>query len=253
MITALCAAHQSFGKGEDLKSALAVARFIQTKMRGDNGALFRNYTNGKASINAYLDDYAFLIEAYLSLYESTFDEKWVSEAQQLTDYCLDHFYDDNSGMFFYTSDIDPPLIARKQELMDNVIPASNSAMANNLFVLGTLLDRKHYLNMSAQMLSNIIPNMDYGQSFSNWGLCQLKWSHPYFEIAVTGPEFEDFKRALGEKYLPNSILMGGESSSSLPLLNMKFSDTTTIFVCVDQSCKLPVHDVEKALNLIAEY
>ena len=72
--------------------------------------------NGKASINAFLDDYAFTIEAFISLYQVTFDEKWLNDAKLLTEYAIEHFYDDKNGMFFYTSDVDAPLIARKMEV-----------------------------------------------------------------------------------------------------------------------------------------
>ena len=171
----------------------------------------------------------------------------------MCDYALDHYFDDQTGMFWYTSDIDPPLIARKQEIMDNVIPSSNSTMAINLFRVGTLLDRTHYQKTSRQMLSNVLPHIDYGQSFSNWGILHLYMSHPYFEVAITGTDHRLLQQDLAAKYLPNVLYLGAESSSSLPLLEGKFLDTSTVFVCVDRSCKIPVENAEDALEQILDY
>jgi len=113
-------------------------------------------------------------EALISLYEVTFEENWLLEARKINDYALDHFYDLASGMFFYTSDEDAQLIARKTEVMDNVIPASNSVMARNLKKLGLFFDHTEYLELSAQLLRNVEKTMaSYGSSFSNWAMLLL--------------------------------------------------------------------------------
>ncbi|MCK5704895.1 MAG: thioredoxin domain-containing protein, partial [Cyclobacteriaceae bacterium] len=145
-------AYRIFDDKNYLDIALRNAEFINTKIKSGDYRLYRNYKNGKASINAFLDDYAFTIEAFISLYEATFDEKWLEDARQLTTYALAHFYDGESGMFFYTSDIDPELIARKMEISDNVIPSSNSQMAKNLFVLGQYFYNDDYIQKSKTML-----------------------------------------------------------------------------------------------------
>ena len=103
---------------------------------GDDLQMTRNYKNGKSSIPAFLDDYAFTISALMEIYRSTFDESWLRKAETLTDYTLEHFLDEQTGMFFYTHDHHSNLIVRKKEISDNVIPSSNSEMAKNLFQLG---------------------------------------------------------------------------------------------------------------------
>ena len=105
---------------------------MKKQLRKDGG-LNHSYKKGRSTINAYLEDYAFIIDSFLKLYEATFDVRWLNEADALMAYSIEHFFDDESGMFFFTSDEDPALIARKMEVNDNVIPASNSVMANNLF------------------------------------------------------------------------------------------------------------------------
>ncbi len=129
-------AYRVFNDDHFLDVALKNASFLEENIINKDGRLFRNYKNKKATINAYLEDYATLIEAYISLYEVSLNDKWILLAKKLTDYTFEHFYDTDSNMFFFTSDIDTKLITKKTELEDNVIPASNSIMAKNLTKLG---------------------------------------------------------------------------------------------------------------------
>src|SRR5690606_23610890 len=137
MLQAFATAYKAFGDAEDLKMALKNGRFILDKMKKPDGGLYRNHKNGTSTINGFLDDYAFVISGFIELYQVTFDEQWLREALQLLRYTFEHFYDLEKQMFYYTSDLDPALVARKMEVPDNVIPSSNSQMARNLFVLGT--------------------------------------------------------------------------------------------------------------------
>ena len=138
MLTGYIDAYNTFGEKKFLDRALQSAHFLSTKMMQPDYSLKRNYKNGKTSINVFLDDYSFTIEAFIDLYETTFDEHWLQLAQNISNYTIQHFYNLNNGMFFYTSATDEPLIARKSETSDNVIPASNSSMAKALYKLGTL-------------------------------------------------------------------------------------------------------------------
>ncbi len=247
MIKGYSDAYKAFGEEEFLEKAIENATFIWETQRQANGALNHSYKEGKSTINAYLEDYSFTIEAFIALYENTFDDSWLEKAKELADYTIEHFHDKNSGMFWFTSDIDPPLIARKQESMDNVIPASNSSMAKGLFLLGTYYYNKEYMDISKQMLNNIQQDMSYGQNFSNWGILMLWNTMPFYEVAITGSEAPRLRRELNTHYIPNKILLGGKNKSKLPLLEGKFLDESTIFVCQDKSCQLPVNTVEEAL------
>jgi len=125
-------AYRVFNDNHFLDIALKNASFLEDNIIKNDGSLFRSYKNKKATINAYLEDYATLIEAYISLYEVSLEDKWVLLAKKLSDYTFEHFYDKDSNMFFFTSDIDSKLITKKTELEDNVIPSSNSIMAKKL-------------------------------------------------------------------------------------------------------------------------
>jgi len=170
------------------------------------------------------------------------------------DYAIIHFYNDDSKMFYYTSDIDPPLIARKTELADNVIPGSNSVMARNLHRLGELYYNEEYLEKSNQMLSNIWANIKQsGQPsyYSNWLQLQLDVANPPYEVAITGSDAITRSHEMMREYRPNVFYMGSQSESSLPLLLYKYvDDKTMIYVCQNKTCKLPVTDVQKAFELI---
>ena len=156
----------------------------------------------------------------------------------------------NSGMFYYTSSSSKALIARKMEVNDNVIPASNSEMAKALHTLGSLLDNNEYKEIAQQMLINVEKDMkSYPSGYSNWALLHLQMSKPYYEIAITGKEWETKVKELNQNYLPNKIIMGGEKGD-IPLLEGKFIGETTIFVCVNKSCQMPVTAVNEALDQI---
>ncbi|MBI9054922.1 MAG: thioredoxin domain-containing protein [Bacteroidales bacterium] len=245
-------AYRVFGDEHYLKLALKNAEFINSKIKTSDNRLHRNYKNGKASINGFLDDYAFTIAAFVSLYQATFDEKWLIEAGDLLNYSLEHFYNKTSGLFYYTSDLDPALIARKMELMDNVIPASNSEMAKNLFVLGKYFYNDDYILKSEKMLSNVKENaLKSGAYFANWDILMAWFASEPYEIAIVGKDFEAKRKELDQHYLPNVFLSGGKNEGTLSLLkNKNIKGQTTIYVCQNRTCKLPVTEVAEALKQI---
>ena len=247
MIQGYVRAYRRLGNEAYLNTATSSMNFLLKQQKQPNGALFHSYKSGKSSINGYLEDYCFMSEACIELYEATFDEKWLKEAVILAEYARDHFYDEASGMFWFTSDLDDPLIARKQEINDNVIPASNSSMAKVLFQLGTLYDRAESTNMSDQLLHNVYPHMDYGQSYSNWAKLGLWKTSAYYEVAITGGQSAQKRVEMDQHYLPNAILLGGKSGK-LPLLDGKFLGETTLFVCEHKTCQLPVNETDEALR-----
>lgn len=250
MIKALADAATVLNHQPYYEKASAAARFILTKLRSEDSGLYRNYKNGKASITGFLDDYAFLIEALIALYEYDFDEKWLEEAKNLSDYVIANFSDADSPMFFYTSEAGEGLIARKHEVMDNVIPASNSAMAQNLKKLGLLFDLENYTEKGAEMLAAVEPKIKtYGSAYSNWAIQLLNEVYGINEIAITGIETEVVKLALSGHYIPNKIILGG-TKSNLPLLKGKQSNETKVYICRNKVCQLPVNTVEEALTHI---
>ncbi|MGS2762114.1 thioredoxin domain-containing protein [Sinomicrobium sp. M5D2P9] len=242
-------AYKIFGEPLFLEAALANARFLTGKQWRTDGGLNRNYKDGKSSINAYLEDYATLISALLTLHEATLDEHWLLSAKKLADYTFNHFYDTKSGMFFFTSDKDVPLITRSIEKSDNVIPASNSIMAENLFILSRHFNEQRYAETAKQMLRNMAPSAEEYPSFhANWLKLMLHHTESFYEVAISGEDAVKKAGELNRHYFPNKLVTGAKGDSELVLLQNRFVDNKTlIYVCVDFSCKLPVDKVSDVL------
>lgn len=254
MLKGYAQAYRVFNDEKFLQAALGNAHFLLKNAVGKNGEITRNYKNGKSSINGLLDDYAFTISAFIELYQATFDEKWLLEANKIAAYALEHFFDTTSGMFFYTHNQYSNLISRKMEVSDNVIPSSNSEMAKNLFLLGHYLYNEEYVRQSKQMLVNVASDVQQNIYFySNWGILSAYFASPLYEVAIMGDDFKKKRQEFDQQYLPNVILLGGKAEGSLSLLENKLVDgTTTIYVCRDKTCKMPVTEVNKALQQIGK-
>lgn len=244
MLKSYADAYKVFAKQDYLHKALNLAAFIKTKMKKGEG-LFHSFKNDVVKINAFLEDYAFTIEAYISLYEVSGAGEWLLEAKHLTDYVLQHFYDKQSGFFFFTSDEDAELIVRKVEISDNVIPASNSQMARNLFRLHKHFYLPKYNDMAQNMCAKLGEEIShYGSGYSNWAILQLEYQLPFKELAITGKEAVKYLFELNKQYLPNVVFAVSNEQSELPLLKDRFVDgKTLIYVCENNACNLPLESV----------
>lgn len=252
MITGYVDAYRVFQEPKFLQAALDGGNFLLEKTIDDQDRITRNYKEGKATINGFLDDYSFTIEAFIGLYEATFDEQWLLKARDLTRFVLEQFQDMETGMLFYTSSEDNPLIVRKKELSDNVIPSSNSVMAKNLIRLGNFFYDSEFSEAGKILINNIKPAlMENPGYYTNWAMALIDLTYPIYEVAIVGPEFQKKRKSLDQNYLPNVMLMGGKDEGSLELLRNKLvEDETFIYVCFEKACKLPTPNVDQALALI---
>lgn len=250
MIKAYTDAYRVFGEEEFIACAIRSSEFIFQKLVV-NHELQRVYTvDPEGWKGSFLDDYAFIIEAMIGLYEATFEEKYLQRAKELIDWSILKFYDQETGMFYYTPQSGEQLIARKLEFMDNVIPASNSVMANNLFKIAHFFDEQSYQDISDQMLRNIHPSIKtYASAYSNWASLLMLKVFGIYEIAITGVESEEKRKEIEKYYIPNKILLGG-TTGTLPLLNDKWHAETKIYVCRNKTCLLPVKQVSDAVKQI---
>ncbi|MDE2026472.1 MAG: thioredoxin domain-containing protein [Patescibacteria group bacterium] len=252
MLNGYLDAYRAFDGPRFLEAAKANAAFLLRNIIGSDNVIKRNYKNGKASVTGFLDDYAFTISAFINMYQATFDEKWLLKSKALADYALQHFYDGKSGMFFYTPDNGESLIVREKEIADNVIPASNSEMAKDLFVLGQYFYDTSYTGKAKRMLDNEIANVVKLPMFnSNWGML-LEWQvGRFYEVSIVGQDWERKRQKFAKVYLPNVILAGGKDEGKLEMLKNKMvKGQTMIYVCQDKLCKLPVTEVNNALSQI---
>lgn len=245
-------AYKALENEEYLNVAIENANFIIKKLWSNEGNLLHNYKNNKSSINGYLEDYCFVISAFIALYEVTFEEKWLHDAKQLTDYSLEHFYDEKQAFFRFTSNQDQALINVHFETEDNVIPASNSVMAKNLYQLGIYFDNSFYEKVSQLMLATLLPNINYPSAYSNWLDLALSISEQNKELAICGPDAKKTNKILTGLYFPNVIIAGTDKTSNLPFLKDRFVESKNLYyVCQNKSCQLPNTSIQEVINQLS--
>jgi uncharacterized protein len=254
MLKGCTAAYRAFGMPKYLEMARKNAQFLIKKQMQPDGRLYRNYKNGKSSVNGFLEDYAQTITAFIALYEVTFEEEWLRYAEKMADYALQHFLDRHTGLCYFTSDLDSPLIARKIEVTDDVLPSANSAFALALQDLGTRLGKQIYSDRAAKMMQVMYKTTiseGYSIYYYNWCKLFIPTVQPPFEIVIIGKEAVQQRDSLLRKYLPNSLILGGKTEGSLPLLKDKLQKNETyIYVCQNKTCKLPVKTIQEVLPLL---
>lgn len=251
-VTGLVRASLATANHDMLEAAARAMQFIETHLTNE-GRLLRSFKDYSNSTEAFLEDYAALIEAYVELYQATFDEAHLTKAEQLTTYVFSHFYDAEDGYFHFTSHGSEKLIARKKEIFDNVIPSSNALMAGNLLTLSTLLDKTVWRETARQMtsgLSNLIAQEPV--YLSQWAQVFARLARGITEVVITGPKALDYRREMGRQYLPFAVFCGASGASTLPLLRERIStdEVTRIYVCQNNTCRQPVTSVAEALQVI---
>ena len=233
-----------------LELALNNAQFICNELIQNNGQLLHQPKDKNRAIAGFLDDYAFTVEAFIVLYEATFDFNWLTKARQLADKAIVLFYDGSQKTFYYTSSEAEQLIARKSEIMDNVIPSSLSTMTRQLKRLGLLFDDENYIAISDQLLANVFPQIKtYGSAYSNWAILLLEERYGINEIALTGNKAMAFKHELDQYYIPNKIVLGG-TEENLPLLKHRVGKETKAYLCKNRTCSLPQDSIKALINYI---
>jgi uncharacterized protein YyaL (SSP411 family) len=248
----LCDAYSAFGEVEFLHLAEKNGRWLVNSQLTPTGKIYRNYKNGVSTIDGFLEDYAHVIDAFISLYQVTFDKEWIDRAADLMEYTVKNFQDDKSKMFFFT-DSDTKLIARKMEINDNVIPASNSVIALNMFRLSHYYYDKKYMNNSRQMLANIYEGMEmYGAGYSNWAKLLMMFVNDYYQLAIVGSEASNVSSEMQKNYLPSVLFSGGKDLSLPVLADKKSTDEIMIYVCYDGTCLLPTNDISEAIRLVIQ-
>lgn len=256
MLKGLVDAYRVFGTSKWLQMAIANAQFIAQKLTKDNFQLYHSYKNGQASIDAYLEDYAAVIDGYVALYQATFDQQWLDQAKALSDYAIAHFYDKEEGLFFFTDANAEKLIARKKEIFDNVIPASNSIMAKNLYWLGLYFDNNDYQQKASQMLGQVRKIVvENPESAANWATLYTYFAQPTAEVVIIGEHAHEYRASIDQHYYPNKILAGAlQPQDSLGLLQDRdvINEQTTLYVCYNKACQLPVNSVEDAWAQITQ-
>ena len=231
-----------------------LSKLVQPSAPGGEMRLFRTYKDGKAHIDAFAEDYAFYAGGLLSLYEATFEPRWVEAARSLVSTLLAHFWDGKDGGFFSTSDYHEDLVARPKELYDNAIPSANSAAAETLLRLYLLTAEPDY---EKQAIKTMRPLLDaLGQAPTAFG--QMLSALDFYlsapsEIAIIGnlgaEDTWELVRAVWQNYVPNKVVAASfpgdeEAARVVPLLadRPQAHGKATAYVCRNYICNAPTND-----------
>ena len=237
---------------EDYRSvAKRNAQFVLDNLRREN-LLLRTYKEGQAKLNGYLEDYAFLADGLIALYETTGELQWVVEARSIADLMLEEFWDEKEGGFFFTGQSHEELIVRSKDFFDNATPSGNSVAAEVLLHLGALLGNEDYTRKAVNIIRLLSDSIKrYPSAFGRLlGALDFHLSTPK-EIAIIGTaESSDtlaLKREIWRRYLPNKVVAlaaenDEESAAVIPLLRERpmINGAATAYVCESFTCQQPV-------------
>lgn len=253
MIEPLARAADVLSEPKYLEAAARAADFILHDMTRPDGRLLHSWRDGRAKLDAYLDDYAFFIQALVTLYESQFDERWIDEAVRLADLVLRHFADPQAAGLFYTADDHERLIARNKDFHESSVPSGNAVAATALLRLGKLCGRGDYLQAAEGIVRAAAGLIARAPSALGQMLIAADMLvGPTPEIAIVGdPGRGDTAAALSDLrrcYLPNRVLacrVSGHQGGS-PHLAALFQgkshggEEPTVYVCENFACQAPV-------------
>ncbi len=259
MIAGLCQAYKTFGETRFRDMALANGHFICTHLMSkqvvpqvQEGRLFHTWKENKASIPGFMDDYAHTISAFIALYEITGDETWIEHSQKMTDYVIQHFYDKKHRLFLFSEEENSNLPANHFQMEDNVTPSSNSVMAHNLLKLASLTGNTRHKETAQELLQYSFHKfLQYPASYANWGSLVLLISHSFYEVVATGEGAMKSIKEMQSRYRPNVVWAPLTTPGTLSITKERWHEgKTTIYVCADGACHLPVHSVEQAEKII---
>jgi uncharacterized protein YyaL (SSP411 family) len=245
-IAALAEAGAVLGRPDYLEAAEACAEFVLGTMRDEDGRLLRTYKDGRAHLNAYLEDHAFTVEALLVLYESSFDPRWFAAARELAETMIERFGDEERGGFFSTSADHESLIARRKEVGDHPIPAGQSAAALGLLRLAALSGERAFADRALGVLALFgEPAITHPDSFAHL-LRALDFHHATTrEVALVGGDLAALEGVVRAAFRPNLVVAGGPAGATEPPLldaRTEIGGEPAAYVCEGFTCNLPVTD-----------
>ncbi|HEY8387606.1 MAG TPA: thioredoxin domain-containing protein, partial [Parasegetibacter sp.] len=196
----------------------------------------------------FLDDYASLITALITVQEISGEQKYLLKARELTEYVIEHFSEPDTGFFFYTHRNQQDVIIRKKEVYDGAVPSGNSQMMYNLHYLSVVFDKKSWSERVEKVLSGFYQVVqEYPGSFGNWAGLILERTAGTRELVVVGKDYPRLLNELLRKYLPFRVLQSSSApDGEFPLLTGKPSgDFPVIYNCFGYQCQPPVKTVEE--------
>jgi hypothetical protein len=242
LITALCKAYAATGIENYKELAINNATFIENKFANNDASFQHTYKNNQAKIPAFLDDYAYLIQALTHLQEVSGNSKYLLQAKKITEFVIDNFSEVDTGYFYFTNQHQTDVIVRKKEVYDGALPSGNAIMVANLNYLSIIFDRKDWLKRSINMIEALgTAIVKYPTSFGVWASSIQLQTEGLKEIVITGLDAHKYIQPLLLKYVPNKILQTTLTEEiGFELLKGKsFNQNTTFYSCKNYKCDVP--------------
>jgi len=250
MISSLVEAYFATTNDLYLYDATVAAEFIINK-NSFQKLIKRNYKSKADKENVFLEDYSTVIESFLILFEATGNTKWAEIANSYLKIVFAEYLDFETSLFYYTSSNQNDLIARKIELQDNVIPSSNSIMANNIHKLHKIYGTINYFDCYQKMLSyNIAQVESYSYAYANWAVLLQKIAMPFYELVIIGEDAKQYMQKFKQHYFPNVYCFwSANENDELEIFKNRFVNGKTLFyVCKNNTCELPIEDFNLLIN-----
>ena len=250
MVSGLLNSFEAFGDKQFLIQAQRTFTFLRENLIS-GAELMHTFQANEAKMEANLEDYAFMIRAALGLYQNTGNIDYLEQADELTENVIKNFETTKNPLFTYTKN--PVMFSEIISVNDNVIPSANAIMAENLWELGHLLEKKEYSFKAKKMLDVMTSyfNEGRGSDYSQWAQLITKEAYSYKEVVIIGPEAQKSNQEIQQNYLPNILFQISDKPSKLPLLKDRFlKKETLIYVCEDKVCLRPSETVTEALKQI---
>ena len=250
MVSGLLNSFEAFGDKQFLNQAHRTFTFLRENLIS-GAELMHTFQANKAKMEANLEDYAFMIRAALGLYQNTGNVDYLEQADELTENAIKNFETTKNPFFTYTKN--PVMFSEIISVNDNVIPSANAIMAENLWTLGHLLEKKEYSAKAKKMLDVMTSyfNEGRGSDYSQWAQLITKEAFSYKEVVIVGPEAQNVNQEIQQNYLPNVLFQISNKPRELPLLKDRFfKKETLIYVCENKVCLRPSETVVDALKQI---
>jgi len=253
MNTALSKAFAATGNEILKELAIGNMTFLLSNFSNDETEFFHSWKNDKTKYSAFLDDYAFLIQALIQLQEVTGNTEWLVRANKISEHVIENFKDHETDFFFFTSKGQHDVIVRKKEVYDGAQPSGNAVMAENLYRLGLYFDKPEWRQKAFGMIGSLgVAIVRYPTSFGVWACLLQEITEGTNEIALITSEPHKVLLQVLKQYIPHRILMvSDEQSNSFPLLSgREKTGENTIYLCRNYACEKPVNSVEALMDLI---
>jgi uncharacterized protein YyaL (SSP411 family) len=257
MISAFAKGYRISGNEKYFNAATNAAKYFSEQF-SKYGFIHRTFKNDIPKLNGYLDDYAYLVNSLIDVFEITSDVYFLDMAQKISNYMIEHFWNENEKSFYFTADTHESLIVRPKNYYDLSVPSGNSVAANALLKLHHLVNDKKFLKISKQILE--LNGTSAAENPFAFGyllnVMNLYLKHPT-EITIINSENSEIVNSLYKKFIPEGIIIQIKDKENLELLSKysffegkEFSDKTNVTICKNFTCSLPLSELSKIEEIL---